>query len=233
MRKFLLFGVLPILCSAASPAFASQPFAAAAHLQILPKTRINIAPGTWSGPTRFSTNGVVINHNIHVCVKEPAQFLRQQLGAKSYQRYAPVNCSVTVQKNTRHDMIAQSICVPPSMVGKALSYYQEHGKIKGFPIYRETKYLADYRHGILRYEQVILLGRLVKHHDAISKKTVTSVLHYSGDYCHANIPVPTNSELKKEGKTVPTNKNLEKQLTRQLGKNPFKKPDTNKSTTPP
>jgi hypothetical protein len=113
------------------------------------------------------------------------------------------------------------------MVEKALSYYHAHGKIKGFPIYQETNYMADYHHGILRYEQVTIQGKRVKHHDTTFKNTVTSVLHYSGDYCQANIPIPTNADLKKDGKSVPTNKKLEKRLMRKRGKTLCTKPDHN------
>jgi len=215
MRHTITAVVLLGLSAASNYAFASQEFAAANVPQI-PSVKLNIDSGLWSGLSHFTTNGVTLAKNTSKCHAHIHQTLRHFFGSHNNPRYVPDNCIVSVRKNTRSKLMATEICVPFQQINQAMKYYKENGSIAGFGNYI-TKEIYAKKKG----NGVILE---VKENGAKNGKkfsqSVEGFYTLTSRTCPKPIKAPTLAELKKEGKKVPSNK----ELMREDNRNPaFKK----------
>ncbi|MDD5280612.1 hypothetical protein [Acidithiobacillus sp.] len=193
----------------------------------IPSVIMNIPSGVWAGKGSFDTNGAhVDNVKVKVCIKTPSNFLREKFGGKEYNEYLPRNCAMELYKNT-HDLLSvRSICVPFPLIGSAVNFYNNNNNsIKGFSDYikskieiQRTKYGIAY-HAETVHEKTFKAKNSVKH--KTSSTSETAQLYYLDTPCPKPIKIPTNEELKKEGKNVPSNASLFKDLTKKLGHNPF------------
>lgn len=206
-------------------ALASDAVYGMEHLRSMPILKISVQQGEWVGNGIFNTNGVVVRNQkpMNVCIKDPKNFLRMELGGIDGGKYLQNNCSITLYDNKADSLNAKYICVPYGMVNKAISFYKRNNDhISGFPAYNEEIYLVSTSHGEIDFKNVKTVSKTFNGKRIVSKVASRVYLTYTGKPCVEPVKIPTNAELKKEGRHVDSNKQLEKALVHRLGKNPFK-----------
>lgn len=195
-------------------------------LQKIPKLKVSVNQGEWVGHGIFNTNGMIVRPKkpMNVCIKNPHDFLRLELGGVNGGKYLQDNCAIDLIKNDTNGFYVKYICVPYNMVGRAISYYKSNNNhIKGFSNYVEKTYKVKTDRSVLHFMKIEKTAKKLNGKNTISTVASNVSLIYTDKPCIKPVKIPTNAELKMEGKHVPTNKQLEKKLVHRLGKDPFKK----------
>lgn len=175
------------------------------RIPTIPLIKMKIPYGQWQGIEYFDTNGFVLKHAESRCIDSRAlSYWRLAFGQNADHKYTPENCVVDVQQNTATAAKATEICVPLTKVNQAVTYYRDNGSIAGFGDYTKNTVEARLEHGGLLFQHTV--------QDSRNGKTQISVHHgffvRRSTRCVPAVKVQNLAELKKEGKHVPTNAEL-------------------------
>lgn len=203
MRGVVYFAGACLLL-AASTCFATTEGFLTEKVPTIPLLQLQIPHGQWVGTEVFDTNGFILKHKEGPCINSRTRdYLRIALGQKQHPKYVPDNCVVDVEKNTASYAKATEICVPFALVGKAISYYHVHGSISGFSNYTKSTITAKLENGGLLFQHVVVQSRDGKtqvsdHHGFFTRRSNTCAIEH----------IPNIADMKKEGKHIPSNADL-------------------------
>ncbi|MGE4531203.1 MAG: hypothetical protein AB7C98_07765 [Acidithiobacillus sp.] len=171
----------------------------------IPLLKMILPHGQWQGVEYFDTNGFTLKHKESHCINSRAlSYWRLAFGQKADNKYVPENCVVDIQRNTSTAAKATEICVPLAKINQAITYFHNNGSITGFSNYTKNTVEAKLEHGGLLFQHTVQV--------ASNGKIQTSVHHgyfvRRSGRCVPAVKIPNLAELKKEGKHVPTNAEL-------------------------
>lgn len=189
---------------AASTCFAATEGFLTEKAPTIPLLRLQIPQGQWAGTEIFDTNGFILKHKEGPCINaRTKEYLRIALGQKQHPKYVPDNCVVDILKNTASYAKATEICVPFPLVRKAISYYHANGSMSAFSNYTKSTITAKLENGELLFHHVVLQAHNGKtqvsdHHGFFLRQSNTCAIEH----------IPNINEMKKEGKHIPSNSEL-------------------------
>jgi hypothetical protein len=200
-------------------AYASEPGTIDLHMVKMPKANLNVRPGLWQGVANIYINGKKIKHELSFCIKKPSNIIIDETHAKKNNGYLSPSCKAYINDNYSGYLRFSYGCVPLSEITKAV----------GFSSLRQLKTLPqyDYSYLSLKYSDGLLYGSFISSQSVLIKKTtskksekmkttrrLSGVLTHISDACPAPVRVPTNKELREEGKHVPSSAELNRTLKR-------------------
>lgn len=207
-------------------------------LEQSPKTMLSVSQGLWSGDAIMVNNGHTISHTVRFCVRHPHRFISEHTGAQLYGGYYPPTCKVKISANTQSLLSFREVCVPPQYIHTIIAHPSRFSALADLPAYLSKRYdITSDKNGIIRVRMYTsekynpatsVADSNVMHKNDPSappkyiSKSINGFFHYVSNSCPRPIKVPTNKELRAEGKTVKSNHYLSKKLKSKLGYNPFK-----------
>lgn len=202
-----------------------------------PKTMLAVHPGLWRGDAVITTNGHTITHVVNVCVKHPHHFISKHTGAKLYGGYYPPTCKVDVSTNTKGSLAFQETCVPSQYIHTIINHPDRFNNFRTLPAYLFKRYkIISNRSGIIqvnvRKAEKRPTVRFATHSKGTPKagsggatkhfsQGIRGTFRYISSNCPQPIKIPTNKELRAEGRSVSSNRDLSRKLKSRLGYNPF------------
>lgn len=225
--------LLLLSCSTAVMASSDARFS----LTPSPKTMLAVHPGLWRGDAVISTNDHTFTHVVNVCVKHPHQFISKHTGAELYGGYYPPTCKVDVGANTNGSLAFQETCVPPQYIHSIINHPGRFKEFRILPAYLFKRYkIFSNRDGIIqvniRKSEKMPPAHLTAHPKGMVKdgsggatkylfQDIHGTFRYVSSACPQPIKVPTNKELRAEGRSVSSNRDLSRKLKARFGYNPF------------
>ncbi len=201
------------------------------QLQKIGKDVINVRSGEWSGFATIAENGKKpFQHTLSICVNQPSKFMEIYTGARNFGGYVSPNCKVFIGANTPSNLNFALACVPsfelPLVAKKSISELEADPKL----IYVETKYHiytggdnSGVQFDYLKKERVPRAEtkkeqKIKGFKPGIETKSISmaGLLQWESSTCGQTEKVPTNKELRKEGKSVPSSASLNKKLAETL-----------------
>lgn len=202
-----------------------------------PKTMLVVHSGFWRGMGVITTNNHSIKHSFSFCIKHSRSYIYKQTGAQLYGGYFPPTCKVVIAANTTDRLAFHEVCVPPQFLHTVIGHSGRFSDLTSLPAYLFKRYeITSVQGGIihvnLRKAEKIPLARHVTNSQVSSvdqlsgaiKYTTTDIhgiFHYVSSACPYPIKVPTNKELRADGKSVKSDHDLSEKLKSKLGFNPF------------
>lgn len=224
-----------LLLSCSDAAIASSD----AHVSLIaaPKTMLVVHSGFWRGEGVITTNNHSIKHTLSFCIKHPRRYILWQTGAQLYGGYFPPTCKVHIAANTTDSLAFQEVCVPPKYLRTVINHSGRFSDLTDLPAYLFKRYEITSAHGgiiqvTLRKSEKMSSARHAayskgSHNDKSSDTTkyfstdIHGTFRFVSSACPYPIKIPTNKELRAEGKSVKGNHDLSEKLKSRLGFDPF------------
>jgi hypothetical protein len=202
-----------------------------------PKTLLVVHSGLWRGEGMITNNKHSVRHTLSFCIKHPQRYISRQTGALLYGGYFPPTCKVHIIANKPDRLAFREVCVPSQYIHTVINHPGRFSDLMSLPAYLSKRYRITSNNGRIiqvniRKSEKIPSARLSTHSKGRPKdgsvgatKYVSQDIHgifrYVSSTCPHPIKVPTNNELRAEGKSVKSNHNLSGKLKSKLGYDPF------------
>jgi hypothetical protein len=206
-----------------------------AHISLIPspKTLLAVHSGLWRGKGVITINKHSITHTLSVCIKDSQNYIARQTGAQLYGGYFPPTCKVHIIANKTDRLVFLEVCVPSQFIHAVINHSVRVSNLMDLPAYLFKRYeITSNRGGFIQ----VNVRKSEKRPSVHSKRRPKSgsggatkyfsqdihgTFHYVSSTCPYPIKVPTNKELRAEGKSVKRDHDLSEKLKSKLGYDPF------------